>query len=356
MMSKMKILGAGPSGLSAAINLAKAGYKVDIFEKNRDVGGRFYGNLQGLENWSDKRDALEILKEMNIEINFDCNPFSELTFSNGSKIWDIKFNKLMFYLVKRGSIPGSLDQGLKEQALKLGVNIHFERTMPEEQADIIAIGPNPKEACGIDKGIVFKTKMKDVAICLIDNNAAFKGYSYLLVTNGYGCMCTVLFDKFEKINGCFVETKKIFSNLIDLDMQNPKTAGGIGCFSNRNIFQKENRLYVGEAAKLQDALWGFGIKIAITSGFLAAKSIINNENYEKLAKKYFRRKLNAGIVNRFIWEKLVINNPSFFLDRIYNSKNILNRLYSFYNFNIFQRLIYPYALKYIKKTYKKLKL
>ena len=33
-MKTVKILGAGPSGLSAAINLSRDGYNVDIFERN----------------------------------------------------------------------------------------------------------------------------------------------------------------------------------------------------------------------------------------------------------------------------------------------------------------------------------
>ena len=32
-IEKVKIAGAGPAGLTAAINLAKAGYQVDVFEK-----------------------------------------------------------------------------------------------------------------------------------------------------------------------------------------------------------------------------------------------------------------------------------------------------------------------------------
>ena len=34
-MKEIKILGAGISGLTAAINLAKAGYDAKVFEKNR---------------------------------------------------------------------------------------------------------------------------------------------------------------------------------------------------------------------------------------------------------------------------------------------------------------------------------
>ncbi|MGZ7135838.1 MAG: FAD-dependent oxidoreductase [Methanobacterium sp.] len=38
----IRILGAGLAGLSAAINLAKAGYEVDVFEKTKFVAGRFH--------------------------------------------------------------------------------------------------------------------------------------------------------------------------------------------------------------------------------------------------------------------------------------------------------------------------
>ena len=47
-MEYVKILGAGPAGLSAAINLAIEGYSVDVFEQKFDVGTRVKRNLQGL--------------------------------------------------------------------------------------------------------------------------------------------------------------------------------------------------------------------------------------------------------------------------------------------------------------------
>ena len=64
-MDPVKISGAGPAGLSTAITLAREGYPVEVFEKNSEVGGRFHGEYQGLENWSDKKDILDNLKKMN---------------------------------------------------------------------------------------------------------------------------------------------------------------------------------------------------------------------------------------------------------------------------------------------------
>ena len=39
-MSKISIIGSGFSGLSSAAFLAKKGHKVNVFEKNPNIGGR----------------------------------------------------------------------------------------------------------------------------------------------------------------------------------------------------------------------------------------------------------------------------------------------------------------------------
>ena len=52
---------------------------------------------------------------------------------------------------------------------------------------------------------------------------------------------------------------------------------------------RNQSLLVGEAAGFQDELFRFGIRYAIISGFLAAKSIIENKDYDKLWKKRFQK-------------------------------------------------------------------
>jgi flavin-dependent dehydrogenase len=59
MSEPIRILGAGHAGLSAAINLSKAGYPVEVYDRQRDVGMRFHNDTEGLENWSKKIDALD---------------------------------------------------------------------------------------------------------------------------------------------------------------------------------------------------------------------------------------------------------------------------------------------------------
>ncbi len=355
-MKQIKILGAGPAGLSAAINLAKAGYKVDVFEKNSDVGMRFHGDLQGLENWSETKNVVQDFKDMGIKINFDCDPFSKVILSNGDSMAETHLDKPMFYLVKRGSMYQSLDQGLKRQALAEGVRIHFGRRLDESEADIVGAGPRLKEVAAVDKGIIFKTSMKDMAISLVNDKAAYKGYSYLLVTKGYGCMCTVLFDKFSQVKTCFGDTKNMFNRMLKLDIQDPKEVGGVESFSIKNVFRKGKTLYVGEAAGLQDLLWGFGIRTAVTSGFLAAKSVIEELNYEELVKKRFSRKLKASLVNRFLWENFNGKNYGWMMRKSVKIKDPFHYLYYTHNYAFFQKLLYPFARVYMRKRYPQLKL
>ncbi len=114
----IKILGAGVSGLSAAINLAKAGYEVEVFERKNDAGARFYGDLQGLENYSEKGNILDWLDTVNIEQNFHCKALPPLKALDGKGFSaDFEFKRPLCYLVKRGVMHDSLDQGLKRQAL-----------------------------------------------------------------------------------------------------------------------------------------------------------------------------------------------------------------------------------------------
>lgn len=342
----IKILGAGLSGLTAGINLAKAGYTVEVYEKRADSGARFHGDLQGLENWSEKVDVLDELEQMNITTNFVSSPFNMFfSIDNGDKR-PFKFDEPIFYVVKRGSMADSIDQSLKNQALKLGVKIKYNQTVSPDEVDIVATGPIIKAVVGAAKGIVFETTHPDIAIGIADTSAANGGYAYLLVTKGYGCLCSAVCGDLGNTNDCFAEAKKIITKTLSLDIQNPRNVGGVMCFSIKNKYKDDRSLFVGEAAGLQDLLFGFGMRHAITSGYIAAQSVIKNQNYEENVEKYFANKRKAGIVNRYLWEKTLNSRAYFFLFRRLLSKK---RLYSFYNFNLIQRLLYPLALRQINK-------
>lgn len=358
MNKPITITGAGPAGLTAAINLVRAGYEVAVYEKRADTGKRFHGDIQGLENWSDPDlDVLDAFKSMNLQINFDCDPCLKMEITNGQQSRISHYESPLCYLVKRGAFPGSLDHGLKQQALEAGVRIHFNQTIPLESADIVATGPISKETFAVDKGIIFQTDYEDTNIFLVNDEAAYKGYAYLLITRGYGCLCTVLFDHFTALDACYDKSLQIFRDLVPFNIEQPRPVAGVGCFSTRNVFQSGSARFVGEAAGLQDLMWGFGIRTAVESGYLAAQSIIQAQDYAQMAQNHFQPKLKATLVSRFIWEMIRIKNYAVVVDSRFNRQVQKSfDLSFFYNFNVLQKTLYPLAVAFMKKRYTNLRI
>ena len=217
-----RILGAGPSGLAAAITLAKSGHDVDVFERRRDCGARFGGDLQGIENWSTHVDALDELHAAGVTTDFHCAPISRAIQTNGRRDSSLSFSGAGLYLVKRGTAGDTLDQSLKRQALAAGVRLHFRESIQPESADILATGPRGRKIFAIDRGIVFETDAADCAVVLMNDEAAPKGYAYLLVTGGYGCLCTMLFEDFPSIHERLAYARRLLESRYGVTVRNPR--------------------------------------------------------------------------------------------------------------------------------------
>jgi flavin-dependent dehydrogenase len=330
MSEPVSIVGAGPAGLTAAIVLRKNGIPVRVYERFPDVGHRLNLDFQGLENWSTERDVTEILKEMGIDINFLCVPYYEgIVHAPELKPVRVTSKRPMFYLVKRGSIPGTLDMGLKEQAESLGVEFVFNhRVIDFRKTTIVGTGPQSADAIAI--GMTFTTSLADTAAGVFDDNIASKGYAYLLVHRGFGTLATLLYSDFSRQSEYFERAVNFFHDQYGLDIRDEKKFVSYGNFFLRDARLRSDNLYVGESAGFQDYLWGFGMRYAFHSGFLAARSIMDATDYEVLWQKQLKPMLETSIVNRFLIEtfghagyrylarKLVNGDPCRFLRRHYN--------------------------------------
>ncbi len=326
-----------------------------MYERKGDAGARFFGDLQGLENYSEKGNVLDWLSTVNIRPDFYYKSLSSLKALDGRGLTsDFDFAKPLCYLVKRGTMKDSLDQGLKKQALERGVSILFNQNADPAGMDIIAIGPSSREIFAIDKGIRFETNMPDMAIAIVNDDAAIKGYSYLLVADGYGCICTVLFSHFYLAESCLQKTLSLLEQCVELDIKNPKKVGGIGSFSLECNLNINNQLFVGEAAGLQDLLWGFGIRSAIYSGYLAATSITNGLDYASLAFSHFQPKLKASLVIRYLYEKIGKFGYAGMLKYANRRADPIDFLYKTHQFTSVHKLIFPLARYTLKKRYRKL--
>ncbi len=334
----ISIAGAGPAGLTAAIVLAKHGYKARVYEMSPDVGRRMNVGFQGLENWSSDKDITALLKDIGIDVNFLCVPYcGGDIYAPGIAPLEIKSGKPIFYLVKRGVGDGSLDEGLKKQALSLGVKIFFNSRFEAASGKTI-IAAGPKRADFIAAGITFDTEMNDWAAVVFDDEIAPKGYAYLLINNGCGTAATVIYKDLKNGKKYFKNMINFFKNKKNIDIKNDKKFGGCGNFFIGNTQVYHNKIYIGEAAGFQDYLWGFGMRYAILSGYMAANSIISGLNYDLLWKKELKPMLETSLVNRYLFEKFgntgyrylakrfAKGDPGDFLKRNYNQSFLKNLL------------------------------
>ncbi len=346
------VVGAGPAGLTAAITLAKSGFKVNLFEKNKDVGLRFNGDFQGLENWSDEEDTLDFLKRIGIEINFTCQPYSGSDgYFYGPKLkkFQVQTSRPLFYLIERGSNKNSFDQGLKLQAEQAGVNLRWGEKLETLKEGIAIIGSGPKVADAIAKGFVFKTSLQNTFIGFLNNKIAPKAYAYLLVNNGRATFATCLFKDFKNERVYFERALKTLHTVLDIDIKDPKEFGGYVNFFNKPKLSKNKRfLYVGENAGFQDALWGFGIKYAMLSGYYAAQSVINNTSYSDLCKKHLFSKFQTSLANRWLFAHLTNYGYSYLLSKLGGLEDVIPPLRKHYNISTSKKIIYQIANKWYK--------
>jgi flavin-dependent dehydrogenase len=342
MKEPINIIGAGPAGLTAAIAVARSGGRARVYEMAGDVGHRLNGDFQGLENWSSMRDVTDLLKDLGLEINFHCVPYyGGVVYGPEGKAVTTASERPIFYLVRRGSMPGSLDVGLKEQALSAGVEILFHRRIDRFEGPAI-VGTGPKGANAVAAGVTFETDLKDQAVVVLDDSIAPKGYAYLLVNRGLGTMVTVLYREFERANEYFDATMRYFRNIMTLDIRNEKKFGCKVNFFLRDSQARANKLFVGESAGFQDFLWGFGMRYAMVSGHLAAKSVMEGSDYDALWKKELQPMLETSLVNRYLLEKC--GHAGYrYLVRRFAKPDMRGFLRRQYNYSFFKRLLFPLA-------------
>lgn len=300
----VKIVGAGPAGLSTAISARGKGAKVVVHEKRPDVGTRFQGDFQGLENWTTDRDVLLELESMGIGPSFDHTPVKQIAcFDASGEAYTLKAAKPIFYLVRRGSEPGTLDLALKTQALKAGVEIRFNsRQQHIPQDGVVAEGPHRADiiACGY----VFDTDMQNGCYVAVSEQLAPAGYSYLLVDRGRGTVATCLFDRFHEERRFLENTVEFFQRTANLHWHRATRFGGIGNCDRVQLVQKAGHRPVGEAAGWQDALFGFGLRYALTSGYQAGATVGEGDDLRERDLATLHGLNSSSIVNRWFYARL----------------------------------------------------
>jgi flavin-dependent dehydrogenase len=296
----IRVAGAGPSGLAAAIALAKAGREVEVHEAKADVGTRFIGDLQIIEGASEKESVPDFLDRIGIERNFYFRPaYSATFFDHRRASRAINSSDPYGYFIRRGPENDTLDRGLLAQARALGVNVTFNSRL--QTADIVATGPAAPD--GLAREMTWFTSDPERVDVYFNHKLSPGGYSYLFILDGratFGCAIVANFKRIDEyFDHSFAEAQK--TNPFTMPSET-RTGYSYMNFHLKQHATANGARFVGEAAGFQDYLFGLGIRYALTSGNLAARSIIEDRDFDELWTADLREKQETSLVNRFLYE------------------------------------------------------
>jgi len=298
----IRIAGAGPSGLSAAITLARAGRDVEVHEAKGDVGARFIGDLQILESYSETETIPEFLDRLGIERNFYVRPATWSTFyDHHGRARQVTSAEPYGYFIRRGAFDGTLDRGLLAQARGLGARVVFNSRMAPGDADIVATGPATPD--GLAREITFSTSDPETIDVFFDHHLSPGGYSYLFILDGvatFGCAIVTDFKKIDDyFERCLARAQRLRPFEIGPDL---RTGYSYMNFHLKKASTDGRSMFVGEAAGFQDYLFGLGIRYALTSGHLAARAILDGTDFDTLWSERLLDKQRTSVANRFLYE------------------------------------------------------
>ena len=200
------ILGAGLSGLAAAAYLANAGREVHVHEIRSDSGARFDGDFQGIENWTSGSDFFDEMREWGLDPDeFKSDAFDVIDLVHpDDEITQPRTSGVAFRVVERGTARHCIDQGFKQMALNAGAEIHYDTRRDPGDCHIVAAGP--KESSAVAFGEIFHTDHPNHVTFQLNDKLAPGAYSYLIIIDGIGLICTCLWRQQKKTSRYLNET------------------------------------------------------------------------------------------------------------------------------------------------------
>ncbi|MHA1378635.1 MAG: NAD(P)/FAD-dependent oxidoreductase [Candidatus Helarchaeota archaeon] len=343
------VIGAGPAGSTAALNLGKKGFKVLLMDKNKfprdkPCGGWITPNVLKLLNWNYEETCKNIF----------VSPIRGLAvYSPSLENFTIKRKEDLSY----GIIRSEFDDKIKNEAIECGVkfyeNTNFSNIeILQEHVKVNttngrfiskiligADGTNSKVAklTGIRKpwgssekvlDLVSETKVAkkdienlypdDLAYIFYNEGGGYnwiypkicsdKEFSYINI--GIGCRLSEMTNSRKMLLNHIKTLREL--NLLPRDLKlNKHNAWPYATFNGPKKTYANRLLLIGDAAGFSSNIAGEGIRTGIISGILAAETISEVDNYSSENLKLFRKKwkkilkteYNIGSILQFVLYK-----------------------------------------------------
>ena len=299
---RIRIAGGGLSGLATAVLLARRGVEVEVFDRHRGGGGRFGGGWQVLENGTTATDALDELRGLGLEPTFPAIGARRALFLDAfGGTHEVASAAPYAYFVRRGP-EGSLDSWLRGLALAAGVTLREGAAAPAD-AEVVATGP--RQADGVARELVFRSDLADTVAVLFDPALTPTGYAYLFCLGGHGTFGVAQVRGVHALGRARQEAWRRFRAVFgEFAVRDESEHGQFMNFSlPRHLRAADGRWYVGEAAGVQDFLFGLGNRLALRTAGLAAAGIAGAWDAPRFAASV-RRPMRATVATRFLYERL----------------------------------------------------
>lgn len=290
------------SGLATAIHLARQGVPVEVFDRRSGGGGRFAGGWQVIDNGTTRLDALEELRAWHLEPRCRIIPVREARFFDfADREHRVCSREPYTYFVRRGPVPGSLDTWLREEAVLAGAVLREGESAPAD-AEIVATGPRVPD--GVAREVVFSSDLPDTVAVLFDPAVTPTGYAYLFCHEGQATFGVALVRQLHRLPEARRLAWERFRKLLGpFAVSQSHESGQFMSFSLPSGLQgPDGRWYVGEAAGVQDFLYGLGIRLAFRSAALVARGVSGGWDAAAF-ERGIRRRMVATVALRFLYER-----------------------------------------------------
>lgn len=284
---RIHIVGAGLAGLTAAINLAREGFPVVVYERERHIGGK-------TEYRPDPAGSPFNLRQLAAYTGIDISPAVRPLKESRYLLWDKPYRvpfpeTVTSYMVERGRRTSSLDSLLFEMSKKEGVQFDFGEEIAT-RSNFEALPPRSIIATGLDVvgfqalGIPFETSYAYRGKGTVSFQEATVTIYMGRFTRDYGFSCTVngvaLGFLFQRSSPLTEQDKNMFrSKVEETEPFRLKGWGDVspaGCPSsslrNPRLFWKD-KILAGSLGGSMDPLLNFGMLGAMVSGRIAALAV-----------------------------------------------------------------------------------
>jgi len=312
---EIKIFGAGLSGLTASINLAREGYDVVLYEKEKRIGG--------LDKCTPSIHMTPLhFQKMKEFIGIDIEScFSELdSFKAYIYAKTVLFNPKHLYVTERGPNKTSLENFLYKIAIEEGVNFEFSHPLKKEMIhsipknSIIAVGGCSSIWQDLNIRFIpfihfdsYKKIQQKNNFCLTYFDSYLVGYGYIAAKDGLASV-TVAF----MLNQPYNEYLKKFKNHIKEDkFEFDKWSLVRDNFPEKiYLFKKihgKTQILTGAVSGFLDPFFGFGVNSSLTSGKIAALAVTSKEKGIKEFRR-FTRNLNRMFILSRVYDFMPLRN------------------------------------------------